>query len=203
MKNVLTTAEPYLLFALFFTLGECALAGLSTAALHPVGRAFRTDGKFGMLWSASGATFAVTGTTSVHVKVSAPKDGARLRVEINGCSLQASTLDLEPSFEGNLLVASKLNQRIRYELRLLKVTEDASLHGEQGVLYIHGVQVSPGGKVMPASSAGAARRLEFIGDSDTGRQYDSASLSAKSLLLLSRPDLLLIDRSRILRRRQG
>ena len=170
MKDVITTLLFSMLFALFFSLGECAIAGLGVAALQPIGRAFRTDGKFGMLWSASGAAFAVTGTNSVHVYVSAPKDGARLRVEINGPSLHAaSTLDIEPSYEGNLLVASKLDERNRYQLRLVKVTEDASQDGEQGVLYIDGVKVARGGEVMPASSAGATRRLEFIGDSDTGR----------------------------------
>jgi hypothetical protein len=140
------------------------------------GRVDRTNPALAQLaWVMTGAacTFEATrpGATVSAYFVS-PKDGARLRVMIDGVFFAFCDVAPEPDQDGQgaptpvLYGLGSVRTSGNHTLEFFKVTEDNTQKKSKGVLGFGGFAILIGGTFGPAPPT-ATRRLEFIGDSDT------------------------------------
>ena len=140
---------------------------------------FDTNGSYGLYWSNSGVAFAVSGTAHVSVAVRAPADGARLLIRVNGTDVMRHHLKKE--FSGRVSIGDNFDKSSVHVIEVLKITEDASLKNDKGVLVFEDVYIDEGSGVFlpPPQLHEEGRHLEFIGDSDTAGFCSDGSPKSK------------------------
>lgn len=100
-----------------------------------------------MAWVMTGVGCTVTGATAISASWSAPRDGARLRVVIDGGKgdgVDASIVSIKESGMTRYTMAANLIASATYVLRVFKVTEDNSQKNSKGVLTFGGLVASAG-----------------------------------------------------------
>lgn len=117
-------------------------------------------------WPMSSFALTANGSSSVSANLTAPGDGARLLVRVDG--VDHGYVEMAKGAPTRTYpLATGLNPQQPHQIEVFKVSEDNTFgKGPPGVLRLHSVQTD-GTIVRPTHVAAAPRRLEFIGDSDT------------------------------------
>ena len=126
-------------------------------------------------WPMSGFSVRTNGATSLSATMTPGADGAKLKVLVDGHDHAYVTLP-DGGSKHSYALASGLSSD-PHNVSVYKVTEDFTESATEGALRFH--DLSSDGELQPMAQPRGARRLEFIGDSDTagwcadGKPYQS------------------------------
>ena len=125
-------------------------------------------------WPMSGFSFAIAHAPGCRARLTAPGDGARLLVRVDGSVTRIVSTNEKAEPTAWYELADGLDPSRTHTVEVFKVTEDNTRGATPpGVLLLHSIELPPGGQMLTAAAAGGPplgaprRRLEFIGDSDT------------------------------------